>query len=87
MYLSHVSFFFSFKVVYAFEGIGLALPMRRAMIKPELYHQVMDMGYVVVTLMYLFFGSVGYLGYGDATSGEITSNIGTGTVPTLVKVS
>eukprot|EP01094_Clydonella_sp_ATCC50884_P004338 TRINITY_DN13368_c0_g1_i1.p1 TRINITY_DN13368_c0_g1~~TRINITY_DN13368_c0_g1_i1.p1 ORF type:complete len:481 (-),score=173.12 TRINITY_DN13368_c0_g1_i1:343-1665(-) len=71
--------------VYTFEGIGLVLPMRRAMKKPSHYPYVLDMGYFCVALMVIAFGTIGYLGYGESVSDEITLSLPGGVVSAGVK--
>jgi solute carrier family 36 (proton-coupled amino acid transporter) len=59
--------------------------MRRAMMYPEHYHYVLDLGYVCITLLYLTFATIGYLGYGDLVNPDgITLNLPSGSPWTLV---
>jgi len=62
--------------VYTYEGIGLVVPMRRAMKSPKAYHLVLDIGYICVTILFLLFGAIGYAAYGDHTDpNSITLNL------------
>ena len=50
--------------------------MRRAMIKPARYTFVMDIAYMLMTLLYVLFGTIGYLGYGSNVNEQsITLNL------------
>jgi proton-coupled amino acid transporter len=51
--------------VYAFEGIGLILPVMDTCSKPENYQSLVNLVLFVLTLMYLFQGLLNYLVYGS----------------------
>ena len=63
------------QAAYSYEGIGLVLPLRRAMKKPTHFSFVLDMGYVAVFFFYLIIGVLGYIGFGPCTRPEITLNL------------
>ncbi|XP_076264759.1 proton-coupled amino acid transporter 1-like isoform X2 [Rhynchophorus ferrugineus] len=64
--------------IYAFEGIGLVLPLQNEMKEPAKFRKplgVLNVGMVIVTAMYLTVGSLSYVKYGDAIKGSVTLNI------------
>ncbi|GFG39620.1 hypothetical protein Cfor_02894 [Coptotermes formosanus] len=64
--------------IYAFEGIGLVLPLRNEMMKPEQFTKrfgVLNIGMTVVTCLLLVMGFLGYLKYGDKVEGSLTLNL------------
>ncbi|RXG60862.1 Proton-coupled amino acid transporter 4 [Armadillidium vulgare] len=67
--------------IYAFEGIGVVLPLERNMAKPEDfrgYNGVLNTAMIIVTCGYIAVGFFGYLKYGDAVCGSITLNLPAG---------
>ncbi|XP_050738418.1 proton-coupled amino acid transporter 4-like isoform X2 [Eriocheir sinensis] len=64
--------------IYAFEGIGVVLPLERKMTNPHDFrgfNGVLNTGMVLVTCGYIAVGFFGYLKYGDAVHGSITLNL------------
>ncbi|XP_063861777.1 proton-coupled amino acid transporter 2-like isoform X4 [Scylla paramamosain] len=64
--------------IYAFEGIGVVLPLERKMINPHDFrglNGVLNTGMILVTCGYIAVGFFGYLKYGDAVHGSITLNL------------
>ncbi|XP_076065718.1 proton-coupled amino acid transporter-like protein acs [Oratosquilla oratoria] len=64
--------------IYAFEGIGVVLPLERKMMTPEDFrgcNGVLNTGMILVTCGYIAVGFFGYLKYGDAVHGSITLNL------------
>ncbi|XP_050442267.1 proton-coupled amino acid transporter-like protein CG1139 isoform X2 [Adelges cooleyi] len=65
--------------VYAFEGIGMVLPLENNMKNPEAFGGwtgVLNTGMVIVTCLYTSIGFFGYLRYGDEVKcGSITLNL------------
>ena len=74
------------QALYTFEGIGLVMPMRRAMRNPDNYLIVLDTGFVIVALMVLSFGTIGYIGFGDDVSDQITLDLPPGALSVIIKV-
>lgn len=64
--------------VYAFEGIGIVLPLENNMKTPEDFGGwtgVLNTGMVIVACLYTAVGFFGYLKYGDDVKGSITLNL------------
>lgn len=64
--------------IYAFEGIGVVLPLENNMKTPQDFGGatgVLNTGMVIVACLYTAVGFFGYLKYGDAVSGSITLNL------------
>jgi len=64
--------------IYAFEGIGVVLPLENQMREPRAlrgWTGVLNTSMVIVTCLYIAIGFFGYLKYGDAVEGAITLNL------------
>ncbi|XP_058453899.1 proton-coupled amino acid transporter-like protein CG1139 isoform X2 [Malaya genurostris] len=64
--------------VYAFEGIGIVLPLENNMKTPEDFGGmtgVLNTGMVIVACLYTAVGFFGYLKYGENVQGSITLNL------------
>ncbi|KAM7354296.1 proton-coupled amino acid transporter-like protein acs isoform 2-T2 [Cochliomyia hominivorax] len=64
--------------IYAFEGIGVVLPLENNMKTPENFGGttgVLNTGMVIVACLYTSVGFFGYLKYGDCVKGSITLNL------------
>ncbi|XP_065092454.1 proton-coupled amino acid transporter-like protein CG1139 [Ochlerotatus camptorhynchus] len=65
-------------VMYAFEGIGVILPLENNMKTPKdfcRWNGVLNTGMTIVVCLYSAVGFYGYLKYGDAAQGSITLNL------------
>ncbi|XP_046684151.1 proton-coupled amino acid transporter-like protein CG1139 isoform X3 [Homalodisca vitripennis] len=65
-------------VVYAYEGIGAVLPLQSEMKNPEKFSTplgVLNVGNLIVTVLLLSTGFIGYLKYGEAVEGSLTLNL------------
>jgi proton-coupled amino acid transporter len=69
-YLSMVGF-----SVYAFEGVGLVIPIADTCKNKKDYPKILVMCLLTVTSIYLTFGTVCYYGYQSDLQGIITQNI------------
>ncbi|XP_061388578.1 proton-coupled amino acid transporter-like protein CG1139, partial [Musca vetustissima] len=64
--------------IYAFEGIGVVLPLENNMKTPEDFGGmtgVLNTSMVIVACLYTAVGFFGYLKYGDGVKGSITLNL------------
>nr|XP_039272594.1 proton-coupled amino acid transporter 1-like isoform X2 [Styela clava] len=75
--LSEVPMFFG-TAIFAFEGIGVVLPIENAMRTPEHFPLIIYLGMALVTCLYTSVGIIGYLKFGDAICGSITLNLPVG---------
>ncbi|CAH1389589.1 unnamed protein product [Nezara viridula] len=78
-YFTEWPMFFSI-TIFAMEAIGVVLPLENNMVTPK--HLVgicgiLDMAMIVVTIIYILLGFMGYLKYGDEVLGSITLNLPT----------
>ena len=64
--------------IYAFEGIGLVLPLQKEMKEPQAFGGlvgVLNTGMTIVACLYTSVGFFGYLKFGDKVLGSITLNL------------
>ncbi|XP_068719716.1 proton-coupled amino acid transporter 1-like [Montipora capricornis] len=61
--------------LYAFEGIGVVLPIENKMSTPQDYRMVINVGMGVVTILFALLGILGYLFCRDECKGSITLNL------------
>lgn len=64
--------------IYAFEGIGVVLPLENNMRTPQDFGGttgVLNTGMIIVACLYTAIGFFGYLKYGDDVQGSITLNL------------
>lgn len=64
--------------IYAFEGIGLVLPLQKEMREPQAFGGsvgVLNTGMTIVASLYTAIGFFGYLKFGDEVQGSITLNL------------
>lgn len=64
--------------VFSFEGIAIVLPVHDSMRKPERFHGpcgILSIAMTVVTVLYMFLGTLGYLKYGNSVHGTITVDL------------
>nr|GLL18880.1 amino acid transporter ANTL2-like [Ipomoea trifida] len=80
-------FFYGLGVaVYAFEGIGMVLPLESEMRDKEKFGRVLGFSMALISVMYGAFGILGYMAFGDETNDIITSNMGRGIVSSVVQI-
>lgn len=72
--------------VYAFEGIGMILPLESETKDKEKFGGVLGLGMLVISLLYGAFGALGYFAFGEETQGIITTNLGQGMISILVQL-
>ena len=64
--------------IYAFEGIGVVLPLENQMRTPRDmrgWNGVLNTSMTIVTCLYIAVGFFGYLKYGEDVKGSITLNL------------
>jgi proton-coupled amino acid transporter len=64
--------------IYAFEGIGMVLPLENQMKTPhdmKGWNGVLNTSMIVVSCLYIAVGYFGYMRYGEAVEGSITLNL------------
>ncbi|KAJ7327346.1 hypothetical protein OS493_027035 [Desmophyllum pertusum] len=61
--------------MYAFEGIGVVLPIENKMANPQDYRLVINFGMAIVTVLFLLLGILGYMFCQDDCKGSITLNL------------
>lgn len=74
-------------VLYCYEGMGVILHIHESMEHKSSFNMVLSFTMFLVTLVYLIFGILGYLAYGDSTKEIITLNLGNGTMTHLVQLA
>ncbi|GFS96313.1 hypothetical protein NPIL_248052 [Nephila pilipes] len=75
--------------MYAFEGIGVVLPLENAMATPEDFggiNGVLNTGMVVVACLYTGVGFYGYLKYGDDVKPSITFSLPQESVSEIIRL-
>ncbi|KAK9678664.1 hypothetical protein RND81_11G225900 [Saponaria officinalis] len=71
---------------YAFEGIGMVLPLETEAKNKETFGKTLGVSMGMISVLYASFGALGYFAFGEETRDIITTNIGTGIVSTLVQL-
>jgi len=72
---------------FSLEGIGLVLPVKRAMKEGNKFAGVLNIALAFVTTCYVVFGALGVLFYGKAVHSIITNNLQDGPLANAVRVS
>ncbi|KAJ8544749.1 hypothetical protein K7X08_017332 [Anisodus acutangulus] len=80
-------FFYGLGVsVYAFEGVGMVLPLEAEMKDKDKFGKILGLSMAFISLMYGSFGVLGYFAFGEETKDIITTNLGRGLLSTLVQI-
>ncbi|KAK6924584.1 Amino acid transporter, transmembrane domain [Dillenia turbinata] len=80
-------FFYGLGVaVYAFEGIGMVLPLESEAKNKDKFGKVLGLSMAFISIMYGAFGALGYFAFGEETKDIITTNFGKGLLSSLVQV-
>lgn len=61
--------------IFAFEGIGLIIPIQESMIYPDNFPKVLFKVIMTISVIFVFVGSIGYLTFGDSISTVILLNL------------
>ncbi|CAK9137037.1 unnamed protein product [Ilex paraguariensis] len=72
--------------VYAFEGVGMVLPLESEMKQKNKFGKILGLSMAFISLMYGGFGVLGYFAFGEDTKDIITTNFGHGFVSVLVQI-
>ncbi|MED6196402.1 hypothetical protein PIB30_047092 [Stylosanthes scabra] len=79
-------FFYGIGVaVYAFEGIGMVLPLESEAKDKEKFGDVLGLAMMLISILYGAFGALGYFAFGEETQEIITTNLGEGLISDLVQ--
>ncbi|XP_031484811.1 amino acid transporter ANT1 [Nymphaea colorata] len=72
--------------VFCFEGLSMTLPLESSMAEPARFPACLARAFSGITLVYIFFGFLGYAAFGDATMDIVTLNLPGGWWSAAVKV-
>ncbi|KAK8965666.1 Lysine histidine transporter-like 3 [Platanthera guangdongensis] len=72
--------------VYAFEGIGMVLPLESEAANKANFGRTLGLSMAAISAIYAAFGSFGYMAFGEKTRDIITTNLGAGLIPIVVQI-
>ncbi|GAU28109.1 hypothetical protein TSUD_223500 [Trifolium subterraneum] len=80
-------FFYGIGVaVYAFEGIGMVLPLESETKDKEKFGRVLGIAMGLISVLFGAFGALGYFAFGEETKDIITNNLGQGLISIVVQL-
>ncbi|WCJ40017.1 Transmembrane amino acid transporter family protein [Euphorbia peplus] len=80
-------FFYGMGVaLYAFEGVGMVLPLESEMKEKDKFGATLALGMGFISLLYGSFGVLGYFAFGNETKDIITANLGSGLISSFVQL-
>ncbi|TMW90041.1 hypothetical protein EJD97_016260 [Solanum chilense] len=80
-------FFYGLVVaVFAFEGMGLVLPLESETRDKNKFGKILGLSVAFVAILYGAFGALGYFAFGEETKDIITTNFRQGSVSSLVQL-
>lgn len=82
---SSIPFFLGI-AVYAFEGVGMTLPLELSVKDKNKFGSTLALALSIIAVVYALFGSMGYLAFGKETRDIITLNLPQGIITHCVKV-
>ena len=82
----HYLLYITSVAVYCFEGVGLILPLESSAANRTGFPRLLIKCLLGITTLMVFFGTLGYLGFGSDTASPITLNL-KGSIATCVKLS
>lgn len=72
--------------VYSFEGIGMVLPLEMEARYKDKFGRVLGHSMLFISIIYVAFGILGYIAFGEDTNDIITTNFGTGWISIFVQI-
>lgn len=72
--------------VYAFEGVGMVLPIESEMKDRKKFGKVLGFSMAFIAIMFGAFGTLGYFAFGEDTRDIITTNLGRGWLSGVVQI-
>ncbi|XP_047310461.1 amino acid transporter AVT3B-like [Impatiens glandulifera] len=80
-------FFYGLGVaVYAFEGVGMVLPIESETRDKHKFGRILGLSMAFISTIYGAFGALGYFAFGDETKDIITTNLGRGWISSVVQI-
>eukprot|EP00245_Coleochaete_scutata_P002568 TRINITY_DN13484_c0_g1_i1.p1 TRINITY_DN13484_c0_g1~~TRINITY_DN13484_c0_g1_i1.p1 ORF type:complete len:258 (+),score=36.83 TRINITY_DN13484_c0_g1_i1:1-774(+) len=73
--------------IYCYEGFSMTLPLEASMKNRARFPYVLGISFFCITILYISFGIIGYLAFGDATKEIITLNMRNGWSTVAVKIA
>ncbi|WOL05882.1 hypothetical protein Cni_G14613 [Canna indica] len=72
--------------VYAFEGIGMVLPLEAEAADKSKFGRALGFSMTLIAIIYSLFGVLGYAAFGNETKDIITTNLGPGLLTVLIQL-